>query len=263
MLVDSHVNLHAEQFNDEADALVARAQSAGVGAMLTICDQLENLPKVEAIAERHKTVWHSVGVHPHYADGVQNVTTDQLIQYATHAKAVAIGECGLDYYYNHSQANSQKKLLAIHIEAAQETGLPLIIHTREADDDMQLMLETAYTKKPFTPLMHCYTSGEKLARAALALGGYIAFSGIVTFKNAGAVRAIARLTPLNRLLIETDCPYLAPVPLRGKRNEPAYLPHIADFLAPLKEISPAHFAEQTSDNFFTLFSKADRGALGG
>ncbi len=258
MLVDSHVNLHAPQFEGEVDHVINRARVAGISTMLTISDRLENIEKIMAISEANSDIWHSVGVHPHYAEEAEGLEPSTLIDLAAHPRAIGIGECGLDYYYEHSNRQAQKPVFEAHIKAAQETDLPLIIHNREADDDMSELLLASHKEKPFTPLMHCYTSGMALAKTALELGGMIAFSGITTFKKAEEVRDVARFVPMDRLIIETDCPYLAPIPKRGRRNEPSYLPHIASFMADLKNLSEEDFARQTSDNFFRLFAKAER-----
>lgn len=259
VLVDSHVNLHSDKYEiDEIDEIVSRARDAGVRYMLTISDQLGSTDAIAKIAERYAGMWRSVGVHPHYAKDAPSLTARDLIERCQSPDVIGVGECGLDFYYEYSDRSAQEKVFSAHIEAAQETGLPLIIHTRDADDLMQSMLEKAFAKKTFVPLLHCYTSGEKLARAALEMQGYISFSGIVTFKNAASVRDIVGITPPDRLIIETDCPYLAPVPMRGRRNEPAYLAHIADYLAPMLELESDQFAELTTDNFFRLFSRAIR-----
>ncbi len=254
--VDSHVNLHSEQYDEDRKAVMARARAAGVGAMLTISDQLSSTEAVKALADAHDFVWRSVGVHPHYAKDYADLDAASLIAMATDPKVIGVGECGLDFHYEYSDREAQFPVFAAHIAAAQETGLPLIIHSRNADEEMRAMLVEAYAEKPFTPLLHCYTGGPALAEAALEIGGYISFSGIITFKNAGEVRAIAETAPLERIIIETDCPYLAPVPMRGRRNEPAYLPHVADKLAEIKGLAPETAARVTSDNFFRLFARA-------
>lgn len=257
VFVDSHVNLHSEQYEpDELDSLIARAKESGVRYMLTISDKLSSTPAITKIANDHSFIWRSTGVHPHYAKDYADLEAATLIELADDAKVVGIGECGLDFHYEYSERAFQERVFAAHIEAAQETGLPLIIHTREADELMMEMLERAYAKAPFVSLLHCYTSGEKLARLVLEdMGGYISFSGIITFKNANDVRAIAALAPLDRIIIETDCPYLAPVPMRGRRNEPAYLPHVAAKLGEIRGCDQNEIAGITTQNFFRLFSK--------
>ncbi|MEM8936187.1 MAG: TatD family hydrolase [Pseudomonadota bacterium] len=258
MLVDSHVNLHSEQYDDDRDAVIAAALEAGVSTMVSISDRLESTSAVKQIADAHDFIWRSVGVHPHYAKEAQDLKPADLIGLAADPKVVGIGECGLDYHYEYSERDTQGPVFRTHVEAARETNLPLIIHSRNADEDMQSMLKEEYALGAFTPLMHCYTSGLELARTALELGGYISFSGIITFKNAEEVRAVARETPLDRVIIETDCPYLAPVPKRGRRNEPALLIHVAEKLADVKGVSLDEIAQVTTDNFYRLFSRANR-----
>ncbi|MEL6507313.1 MAG: TatD family hydrolase [Pseudomonadota bacterium] len=261
-LVDSHVNLHATQYEPhEIDGLVADALGANVRAMLTICDRLDHVEVIKAICARYPFVWRSVGVHPHYADDFSSLNAQALIEAAGAPDVVGIGECGLDFYYGHSGEANQRHVFAAHIKAAQATGLPLIIHTRDADEMMLEMLEAAMAEAPFVPLLHCYTSGEALAARVYDWGGYISFSGIATFKNADAVRAIAASAPIDRLIIETDCPYLAPVPKRGRRNEPALLVHVAAFMAELRGMPLADFTTQTTQNFFRLFQRADAGLV--
>jgi TatD DNase family protein len=263
VFVDSHVNLHGEKYEEDLAEVLQAADAASVKAMLTISDRLESLPDIRKISADNANIWHSVGVHPHHAKDFEALSAAQLIDLAAEEKAIGIGECGLDYYYEYTDRDAQRPVFQAHVEAAQETGLPLIIHTRDADADMQAMLLDAYAAKPFIPLMHCYTSGMELAEKALELGGYVAFSGIITFKKADDVRAVAEMVPLDRLLIETDCPYLAPVPHRGKRNEPAFVPHVAEKLAEIKGVSVEEIATTTTDNFFTLFQKADRSVIKG
>ena len=256
MLVDSHVNLHSEKYVEDLADVISRAREAGVGAMLTISDQLSSTDAIKAIAERDPLIWRSVGVHPHYAKDYPELTAQQLIDLAKEENVIGIGECGLDFFYEFSDRTIQMDVFTAHITAARATGLPLIIHTRDADDETREMLENAFTEGSFIPLLHCYTGGPALAKAALALGGYVSFSGIITFKNAGDVRAIAEDTPLDRIIIETDCPYLAPVPMRGRRNEPAFVTHVAKKLAELKGVSVDEISRITTDNFFRLFSRA-------
>ncbi len=258
MLVDSHVNLHGEKYADDLDEVLDRAKEAGVTAMLAISDQLTSQPAIQEIAAAHDHIWHSVGVHPHHASDYQDLTAAQLVGIAENSNAVGIGECGLDLYYEYSDIDLQEPVFRAHINAAQTLKLPLIIHSRDADERMAAMLTEEHTRKPFIPLMHCYTSGRDLAERALALNGYVAFSGIITFRNADNVRAIAEMVPLDRLLIETDCPYLAPVPHRGRRCEPAHVVHVAEKLAEIKNVTPEEIAAVTTDNFFQLFTKIDR-----
>lgn len=256
MLVDSHVNLHHEKFDGEVEAVIARARAAGVGAMLTISDRISSTEKIRAIAAEHPDIWRSVGAHPHYAADHRDLSAAALIDLASEPKVVGIGECGLDFHYGFSPAADQERVFAAHIEAAQETGLPLIIHTREADAQTERMLAGAMGRKSFTPLLHCYTSGLALAEAVMEMGGFISFSGIITFKNADDVRAVAARMPHDRIIIETDCPYLAPVPHRGTRCEPAHVVHVADRLAQILGLSRAEIDQLTTGNFFRLFSRA-------
>ena len=258
MLVDSHVNLHSKQYAEDCEAVIAAARDAGVTHMLTISDKLSSTEAIKQIAGAHDFIWRSVGVHPHYAADHKDLTAQMLIDMAADEKVVGIGECGLDFHYEYSDRAAQRPVFMAHIEAARTTGLPLIIHTREADDEMRETLIKAHGEGAFTPLLHCYTGGPALAEAALELGGFISFSGIITFKNASDIRAIAEATPLDRIIIETDCPYLAPVPKRGRRNEPAYLVHVAEKLAEVKGVSPEEIATVTTENFFRLFSRAKR-----
>jgi TatD DNase family protein len=256
MFVDSHVNLHSEKYTDDLEEVMARAREAGVTAMLTISDKLSSTNAIRTIAEREPFVWRSVGVHPHYAKEYPDLDAQTLIDMAVDGKVIGIGECGLDFYYEHSDREVQNAVFLAHILASRETQLPLIIHTRDADDETQVLLEHEHREGAFTPLLHCYTGGPKLAESVLALGGYISFSGIISFKNAGDIRAIAESAPMDRIIIETDCPYLAPVPMRGRRNEPAYVVHVAEALAAVKGVSIDEIAKATTDNFFRLFSRA-------
>lgn len=256
MLVDSHVNLHHERFSGEVEKLIAEARAVGVGAMLTISDRISSTEAIKAISSHHDFIWRSVGVHPHYASEHPDLTAETLIALAAEDDVVGIGECGLDFHYEFSPRADQERVFAAHIDASQETGLPLIIHTREADDLMQATLEKAFIRKPFVPLLHCYTSGLKLAEAVMGLGGYISFSGIITFKNADEVREVAKRMPRDRIIIETDCPYLAPVPHRGRRCDPKHVIEVAQRLAEILGATNDEIAELTTANFFRLFSKA-------
>lgn len=255
-MIDSHVNLHHESFAEDFDTVLARAAEAGVHAMLTICDKMASLPAIEAISAPRANVWHSVGVHPHYADDYQDLTVAQLVAASTNPKAVGIGETGLDFHYGYSSEANQVAVFRTHIAAARETGLPLIVHTRQADELTAGLLEEEMAKGRFKILLHCYTSGLDLLRRGLDLGAYVSFSGIATFKNATDVREAARQVPLDRVLIETDCPYLAPIPMRGRRNEPAFLPHVSQFLADFYGLEAQEFADLADRNFFALFDKA-------
>ena len=253
MLVDSHCHLDFPDFATEREAIVARARSAGVETMLTIGTRLDEFATVRAIAEAHNEIWCSVGVHPHEAKDHTALLPQQLVALAAHPKVVGIGETGLDFHYDLSPRDIQERLFRTHIAASRETGLPLIIHAREADGEVAGILDE---ERPPPGVMHCFSSGRPLAEAALALGFYISISGIVTFRNAEELRAIVRDVPLDRLLVETDAPYLAPAPYRGKRNEPAYVAATAAAVAELKGIELQHLAATTSANFFRLFGKA-------
>ncbi len=255
-LVDSHCHLDFADFGGELDEVVARARDAGVRTMVTICTKLHEFERVRAIAEHYDDIWCSVGVHPHEADREEGASA--LVEQAAHDVVVAIGETGLDYYYQHSVRDSQKRSFREHIAAARETGLPLIVHTRDADDDTVSILRDEYEKAPFTGVIHCFSTSRELAEKALEIGFYISLSGIVTFRRAEELRAIVRDLPMDRLLVETDAPYLAPMPNRGKRNEPAFVRHIAEVVAREKAVSLESLADSTTENFFRLFSKAQR-----
>ncbi|HJQ60715.1 MAG TPA: TatD family hydrolase, partial [Vineibacter sp.] len=249
MLVDSHCHLDFPELAAEEDAVLARARDAGVGAMLTIGTRLDAFDRVRAIAERHANIWCSVGVHPHEAKEEGQRAPDRLIELARHPKVIGIGETGLDYYYEHSPRAEQAASFHAHIEAARQSGLPLIVHTRDADDDTAAILRQEMRAGAFTGLIHCFSTGRAMAEAALEIGLSISISGIVTFKAAEELRAIVCDIPLDRLLVETDAPYLAPIPKRGKRNEPAFVAHTAAKVAELKGVSMADLERATTDNF--------------
>ena len=255
MLVDSHCHLDFPDFADELDEVIARAQASGIARMVTICTRVKKFDDVRAVAERYDAVYCSVGTHPHNAAEETDVTADHLIRMAAHPKVVAIGEAGLDYYYDHSPRQEQRAGLIRHIEAARETGLPLVIHSRDADDDMVEILTDEMGKGAFPALLHCFSSGRDLAIKGVELGLYVSFSGILTFKKADELRAIAAELPADRLLVETDAPYLAPVPNRGKRNEPSYVVHTAEVLARTRGVDLAEISARTTENFFRLFKK--------
>ena len=255
MLVDSHCHLDFPDFADELDDVVNRATSAGLGRMVTICTRVRRFAQVLAIAQRYDSVYCSVGTHPHNADEELDVTADQLEELARHPKVVAIGEAGLDYYYDNAPREAQAQGLRVHIQASRRSGLPLVIHSRDADQDMMAILTEEMGKGAFPAVLHCFSSGAALARRGIELGLYVSFSGILTFKRSEELREIARTLPLDRLLVETDAPYLAPTPHRGKRNEPAYVAHTARVLAEVRGVSEQALAEQTTQNFFTLFAK--------
>jgi TatD DNase family protein len=256
VLVDSHCHLDFADFAGELDAVVARARAAGVGLMVTISTRLDSFPAVLAIAERFDDVFCSVGVHPHEAAREPAADAERLIALARHPKVVGIGETGLDYYYERSPREAQARSFRAHIAAARATGLPLIVHARDADDDIAAILAEEMAKGPYCGLLHCFSSSRRLAERAVALGLYVSLSGILTFKNAEDLRATARALPLERLLVETDAPYLAPVPTRGKRNEPAFVAHTAAALARLKGLAVEEVARATTANFRALFAKA-------
>jgi TatD DNase family protein len=255
MLVDSHCHLDFPDFADELDAVVMRARAAGLARLLTISTRVRRFAGVLAIAERFPDVYCSIGTHPHYAHEELDVTVDELIAHAQHPKVVAIGEAGLDYHYDNSPRDAQERGFRSHIAAARATGLPLVIHSREADADTARILEEETGQGAFPAVLHCFTGGADLARRAVALGGYVSFSGILTFKNSMALRAVAAQLPADRILVETDAPYLAPNPFRGKRNEPAYVIETAKILADTRGVSFEEIARQTSENFFRLFNK--------
>ena len=256
MLVDSHCHLDFPDFEGEVDAIVARAAAAGVTRMVTICTRLHKEPQVRAIAEAHPGVFYAAGVHPMSVHEQPPVTVDDLIALTRHPKMVAIGETGLDYHYTAETRDAQQASLRVHIAAAQATGLPLVIHARDADDDMAAILTEGYRAAPYPCVMHCFSSGPGLARAALDLGFYLSMSGIAAFPRSSDLRAILAAAPLDRILVETDSPYLAPPPHRGRRNEPAYVAHTARVGAELFGLSPEAFAAATTANFDRLFSKA-------
>jgi len=259
-LVDSHCHLDFPDYAGQVDRIVARAADAGVGVCLSIGTELKRFPGVKAVAERFPNVWCSVGIHPHEAEKELLDDEAALIREAAHPKVVGIGETGLDYYYEHSPRVPQQKNFRSHIAAARQTGLPVIVHTRDADDDTIDILRDETGKGRFTGLIHCFTGTQKLADAALELGLYISVSGIATFKNSTALRDVIKTVPLERLLVETDAPFLAPVPYRGKTNEPAFVVHTARMLAELKGVTENELAAATTDNFFHLFSKVQRPA---
>ena len=260
MLVDHHCHLDAADFAVDRDGVVARARAAGVGPIVSISMHVRRLAETLKITETYPDVFSSVGTHPHYAHTELDIPVAEIVRLARHPKIVAIGEAGLDYFYDNSPREAQAEGLRKHIAAAQETGLPLVIHARDADDDIAAMLEQEMAKKRFSAVLHCFTGGEDLARRALDLGVYISFSGILTFKRSEALRTIAAGVPLDRLLVETDAPFLAPGKYRGKRNEPAYVVETAKELAKVKGISAAELAQATTENFYRLYAKVPRSA---
>jgi TatD DNase family protein len=258
MLVDSHCHLDFPDFAPERDAVIARAFAAGIGTMLTICTRLDQFAGVRAIAEADPRIWCSVGAHPHEAADHVDMLPERLVALSAHPRVVGIGETGLDFHYDLSPRDMQERVFRAHVAASRQSGLPLIVHAREADAEIAAILRA---ENPPPGVLHCFSSGRALAEAALDLGFYISISGIVTFRNADDLRAIVRNVPLDRLLVETDAPYLAPVPYRGKRNEPAFVTATAAAVAALKEAEPDALAAATTANFFRLFSKATHPAL--
>ena len=258
MLIDSHCHLDFPDFAAELDAVVARARAAGIGRMVSISTRVKKHAQVLEIAEKFPDVFCSVGTHPHNAHEELDIDTAALVAMARHPRIVAIGEAGLDYHYDNSPREAQETGFRRHIAAARETGLPLVIHAREADADMARILEEESGKGAFPAVLHCFTGGRDLAMRAVALGHYVSFTGILTFKNSQALRDIAAALPADRILVETDAPYLAPLPFRGKRNEPAYVANTAAVLAEMRGVSADEIARQTTENFFRLFSKVPK-----
>ena len=254
MLIDSHVNLHAPQFDADRQAVIDRAWAAGVGLMVEICDRVGNFEKVREVA-RHPDIWATVGTHPHEAKDDPGLSAETLMALAADPRVVGIGECGLDFHYDLSPRDVQAAVFRAHVAAARATGLPLVVHTREADAVMGDILEAEYAAGPFRILMHCYTSGADLARRAAALGAWFSVSGIATFKAAEDVREVIRGMPADRIIVETDCPYLAPVPYRGRRNEPAYVGHVLAKLAEIRGWSLDEAEARTEAAFFALFER--------
>jgi TatD DNase family protein len=257
MLIDSHVNLHAPQFDADREAVISRALAAGVRLMVNISDKVSNYAAVRQVA-RHPDIWCTVGTHPHEAKEDPELKAATLISLADDPRVVGIGETGLDFHYDLSPRDIQERVFRVHIEAARATGLPLVVHTREADEVMGQILEEEHARGPFRILMHCYTSGAELAARCAALGAWFSVSGIATFKAAEDVRAVVREMPADRIIVETDCPYLAPVPYRGRRNEPAFLPHVLEKLAEIRGWSLREAERRTEDAFFAVFDRIPR-----
>lgn len=256
MLVDSHCHLDFDVLADDIDGVLARARENGVTHAVTISTRIRRFEALLAIAERHDNVFCSIGTHPHNAHEELDISIDEIVALSQHPKCVAIGEAGLDYHYDSSPRDAQAKGFRNHIAAARRTGLPLVIHARSADDDMIAILEEETGQGAFPFVLHCFSSGAELARRGLALGGYVSFSGIVTFRNAAEIQDVAQFVPSDRFLVETDAPYLAPVPHRGKSNEPGFVRHTAEKLAELRDVPFETIAEQSTANFRRLFSKA-------
>ncbi len=255
MLIDSHCHLDFPEFDAERDALVARARAAGLCRMITISTRVDRFEAICAIAERYDDVYFTVGTHPHQAHLEPEASVETLVALAAHSRCVGIGEAGLDYHYDRAPRDVAARVFRTHIAAARVTGLPLVIHARDADADVAAILEDEAGQGAFPALLHCFTAGRDLAETALRLGLSISFSGVLTFKNSEALRAIAASVPLDRLLVETDAPFLAPVPFRGKRNEPAYVAHTAAVLAEVKGLQPHELARATTANALRLFGK--------
>lgn len=255
MLIDSHCHLDFPELRDELDGVLARAANAGVALMVTICTSVRRFPEVLSLAEGRPNLFCTVGLHPHDAAKEPELTAERLVALADHPKVVGIGETGLDFYYDNSPRETQAGMFRAHIQAARRTGLPLIVHTRDADAEMAAILRQEMGEGAFTGVLHCFSSSDELAREAVALGLYISFSGILTFKKAETLRETARWIPAERLLVETDAPYLAPVPMRGRRNEPAFVRHTAERLAALRDWPMAEVERVTTENFHRLFRR--------
>ena len=255
MLIDSHCHLDFPELAADRPGVLARAKAAGVDAMVTISTRVERFDEIKAIAEAHPEVWCSVGTHPHHAHEELHIETADLVRLSAHPRCIAIGEAGLDYHYE-GDYPAQATGFRRHIAASRETGLPLVIHSRSADDDTASILEEETGKGAFPFVLHCFSAGIELARRGLALGGYVSFSGILTFKNAETIREVARFTPADRILVETDAPYLAPVPHRGQGNEPSYVRFTSEYLAQVRGVPLEQIGAETTANFYRLFSKA-------
>lgn len=260
-LVDHHCHLDFPDFADELDGVIARAKAAGVGLMVSISTRIRRFERLLQIAESHPSVFCSVGTHPHYAHEELDVPVEEIVRLSRHPKVVAIGEAGLDYFYDNSPRAAQERGFRNHIAAARETQLPLVIHARDADEDTAAILEDETARGAFPAVLHCYTGGLDLARRGVDLGLYVSFSGILTFKKSDGLREVAKAVPLDRLLVETDAPYLAPGKYRGKRNEPAYVVETAAELARVKGITLDALAHATTENFFRLYNKTPRDAI--
>jgi TatD DNase family protein len=260
VLVDSHCHLDFDVFDEDRQETIQRARNAGVATMVTICTRVTRFDEIRAIAESDENIWCSVGIHPHQAEEEPVISVDDLVSRAAHPKVIGIGETGLDYYYDNSPRELQETSFRTHIAASRETGLPLIVHTRDADDDMADILEDEMGNGAFPGVLHCFSSGRQLAERALDIGFYISLSGIVTFKNAQDLRDIAKDVPVDRILVETDSPFLAPIPNRGKRNEPSFVVDTAAKVAELQDVDKDALSIASTENFFRLFNKATRPA---
>ena len=258
MLIDTHCHLDFEDFAEERDQIISRALEAGVKQMITISTRIRKFDRITALTDAYEQVFCSVGTHPNNAHEEPDIETDEIVKLSEHPKCVAIGEAGLDYFYDYAPPEVQATGLRRHIAAARVTGLPLVIHARAADDDMAAILKDEAGKGAFPFLLHCFSSGAELARVGVELGGYVSFSGILTFPKSEDIREIARSVPRDRLLVETDAPYLAPKKWRGKRNEPSYVVNTAQVLAETIGVSEDEIAEITTENAFRCFSKMPR-----
>jgi TatD DNase family protein len=258
MLVDSHCHLDFPYLSDQLDDVLARAKNAGIETLVTICTRVRKFPQVLAIVEAHEHIFCSVGTHPHNAEEERDIPLEEIVALSKHPKVVAIGEAGLDYFRDNAPRDDQEKGFRTHIAAARETRLPLVIHTRDADDDTASILEEEMAKGEFSAVLHCFTAGAELARRGVDLGLYVSFSGVLTFKNSNSLREIAASLPMDRLLVETDAPYLAPEPVRGGKNEPANVAHTAAKLAEVRGVSREEIGQITTDNFYRLYSKTPR-----
>ena len=259
-LIDSHCHLNYEGLVERQDEVLESARERGVQGFLNISTRQKEWGDVISVAERHSDVWATVGVHPHEADAHPDLGAAALVEGANHPRVIAIGECGFDYYYDKSDRQAQRDRFEAHIEAARETGLPLVVHTRDAEGDTADILSAAVKQGGLTGVLHCFTGSAELARKGLDLGFYVSLSGIVTFKNAQDLQEIAKWLPADQMLVETDSPFLAPVPHRGQKCEPAFVADTANFVAELRGEAPETLGEQTTANFFKLFSKAAKGS---
>lgn len=258
MLVDSHCHLDFPFLSDQMGDVLSRANDAGIETLVTICTRIRKFDQVLAIAKAHDNIFCSVGTHPHNADEERDIELDEILSLTNHPKVVAIGEAGLDYHYDNAPREDQEKGFRTHIAAARETGLPLVIHTRDADEDTARILSEEMEKGAFSAVLHCFTAGAELARKGIELGLYVSFSGVLTFKSSDELREIAASLPMDRILVETDAPYLSPEPVRGRKNEPANVAHTAAKLAEVMGVSDEEIARATTDNFYRLFSKVPR-----
>ena len=256
MIIDSHCHLDFKEFKDDLNSILTNAKNNDILGMQTICTKISEFPKILNISEQYPNIWCSIGTHPHNAEEEIHISKKTMIEMCKNKNVIGIGETGLDYYYENSKKDSQIKSLYKHIEVSRETNLPLIIHARDADNDIIDILTEEYKKQKFTGVIHCFTASQELAAAALSIGFYISFSGIITFKNAEKIRKSCEIIPINKILVETDAPFLAPMPYRGKRNEPAYITETIKKVAEIKNISLEDTTKFTTNNFFNLFNKA-------